>query len=81
MAGNKLLVASSDGVLMMMSSKLLFQAPMASQASKLSCIPPGNEHWLQAYRADDLRPVPCFPSSVFRLGSLVELRLTAWNSR
>ncbi|KAD5317860.1 hypothetical protein E3N88_17806 [Mikania micrantha] len=35
-AGNKLLVASSGGMLMMMSSKLLFQAPMASPSFKAS---------------------------------------------
>ena len=36
MAGNKLLVASSGGVLMMMSSKLFFQAPMPSPSFKAS---------------------------------------------
>ncbi|KAD2152065.1 hypothetical protein E3N88_41734 [Mikania micrantha] len=44
-------------------------------------VPPSEELWLQAYRADDLHPVLSFPTHTYRLGSLVGLRRTTWNSR
>ncbi|KAD3640010.1 hypothetical protein E3N88_29233 [Mikania micrantha] len=46
-----------------------------------SSVPPSEELWLQAYRADDLHPVLSFPTRAYRLSSVVGVRRTAWNSR
>ncbi|KAD2805377.1 hypothetical protein E3N88_38754 [Mikania micrantha] len=50
-------------------------------AISLSGVPPSEELWLQAYGADDLHLVLSFPTRAYRLGSLVGLKRTAWNSR